>query len=191
MAAPRSSPTSRAPELSALVAHDLNGDGKPDLAVASDTGGNVTVLSTWATAASPPRSTIAGLNPRAVVAADMNGDGQPDLVTANYDADSVSVLLNLGNGSFAAHRIIPQARSPCDRGRRPERRRQLDLAIGTTYPPNSLYRSVSVLLSRGDGSFKAKRHYPRMRRCRGRDWRPERRREAGSGCLSLTRRAPE
>lgn len=79
---------------------DLNGDGKPDLAVADAFDDTISVLintgaSGTATAAFAPHQTITtGRLPLAIVAGDINGDGRPDLVVANAIANSVSVMLN-------------------------------------------------------------------------------------------------
>ncbi len=83
---------------------DLNGDGKPDLAVANNYSRQ------RERAAEPGQRHLAakvdyaaGTNPYSVAAADLNGDGQPDLAIANFiSGDNVSVLLNQGNGTFAA-----------------------------------------------------------------------------------------
>jgi hypothetical protein len=78
---------------------DLNGDGKPDLAVANDSG-RVSVLSntTAPGAASPSFAAFqdfaAASNPFCVVVHDLNGDGKADLAVANRVSNNVSVLLN-------------------------------------------------------------------------------------------------
>src|SRR5205823_6891995 len=85
---------------STVAIGDLNGDGKPDLAVTDFTDGSVSVLlntavpgATTAAFAAKQDFTTAN-NTRSVAIADFNGDGKPDLVTANEGSDSVSVLLN-------------------------------------------------------------------------------------------------
>ena len=85
----------------AVVGVDLNGDGKPDLAVASSMSNTVSVLlhtavgpgndgKAFALALSP----MTGIGPDAIATADLNGDGRPDLVTTNGGDHSVSILLN-------------------------------------------------------------------------------------------------
>jgi VCBS repeat protein len=92
---------------SSVAASDLNGDGKPDLAVVNGSEDTVSVLisngnGTFAAKVDYPT----GLNPYAVAAADLNGDGKPDLAVANAGANAggntLGVLLNTGNGTFMA-----------------------------------------------------------------------------------------
>jgi hypothetical protein len=78
---------------SSVAVGDFNGDGKPDLAVATEAA---SVLigngdGTFQAAA----SFAAGSSPIAVATGDFNSDGQPDLAVANYNTDgTVSVLKN-------------------------------------------------------------------------------------------------
>ena len=79
---------------------DLNGDGKPDLAIANSYSNSVSVLlNTTAPGAPTPsyasQATFATESrPLSVSIGDFNGDGKPDLAIANYNSNSVSVLLN-------------------------------------------------------------------------------------------------
>jgi hypothetical protein len=85
----------------AVALGDINGDGTPDLAVASYDSASVSVLlnTTTAGATVPSFSTkvdfITGTSPSCVVVADVNADGKPDLAIGNYGSGTVSVLLNM------------------------------------------------------------------------------------------------
>ena len=100
---------------SSVAAADLNGDGKPDLAVTNQcinnadcTSGSVSVLlGNGGGAYQAAVSYVSGgVFPFAVVAGDFNGDGKLDLAAANECTDdicangSVGVLLGNGDGTY-------------------------------------------------------------------------------------------
>jgi hypothetical protein len=116
-------------EPAVVVAGDFNEDGKPDLAVAHSSAGNlasgVSILTgngdgtfkaprSGGSLSDPlvPDYAIAD-TPAALAAADFNGDGHPDLVIATYSSGAfrfgatfggtMSVLLGKGDGTFQAH----------------------------------------------------------------------------------------
>ena len=93
---------------------DLNGDGVPDLAVASahHSHGRVSVLLGLGdgTLAAPLVNDFGYKEPWCVASGDLNGDNIPDLATANRWGGSVSVLLGIGDGTFAGAVHYPVVR---------------------------------------------------------------------------------
>ena len=87
----------------AVAVGDLNGDGRPDLAVANATTADVSVLlGTGAGSFAPPINYPAHTDPEAIAIGDLNGDGRPDVVTANQGSNDVSVLRGTGAGVLSA-----------------------------------------------------------------------------------------
>ncbi len=101
---------------SAVAIGDLDGDGKPDLAVVNYSENTVSVFRNTVTSGISSSSFAAkvnfttGLNPNAVAIGDLDGDGKLDLAVANHNAASsasVSVFRNtatsgsITTGSFA------------------------------------------------------------------------------------------
>jgi len=93
---------------------DLDGDGKPDLAVANFGSARVSVFRNTSSSGSITTSSFAtkvnfttGTSPRSVVIGDLDGDGKADLAVANAGSASVSVFHNtsssgsIASGSFA------------------------------------------------------------------------------------------
>ena len=82
-----------------IAVGDLNGDGKPELAVVKSISNTVAVLlNTTAPGAAASfaakQDFDTGANPLSITIGDLNGDGKLDLASANFDSDTVSVLLN-------------------------------------------------------------------------------------------------
>jgi hypothetical protein len=91
----------------AVAVGDLNGDGKPDLVVASEApsaSGSVSVL-----LQDPARpgvflsaTSYAGLiQPLSVAIGDLNGDGHPDIAVADGDSATVMLQSATSPGTFA------------------------------------------------------------------------------------------
>jgi elongation factor P hydroxylase len=141
---------------SAIAVDDLNGDGKPDLAVANREGDTVSVLVNQGNGTFAPKvDYAAGLYPTSIAAADLTGDGKPDLAVANDVSDTVSVLVNQGNGTFA-----PMVAYPAGDGAPSVAAADLtgdgkpDLAVS-----NYLGGTVNVLVNQGNGTFAPKLDY--------------------------------
>ncbi len=78
----------------AVIATDLNNDGKPDLLVADSVNSpNATVLLNATISLAPAVTFTAGGTSFGATAADVNGDGTVDLILANNVVSAVSVLL--------------------------------------------------------------------------------------------------
>ncbi len=87
---------------------DIDGDGKPDIAVTNYTNSFVSVFrntSILGTISFAPKIDFApGTNPTGISMGDLDGDGKADLAVANQTSNNISVLLNNstpGNISFA------------------------------------------------------------------------------------------
>ena len=79
---------------------DLNGDDKPDLAVANSYPNTVSVLLGNGDGSFTVKTDYGtGIYPSSVAIGDLNGDGKPDLAAANRHSNTVSVLLGSGDGS--------------------------------------------------------------------------------------------
>lgn len=88
----------------AIVATDLNGDGKIDIAVANMGTDNVSIFLNNGSGGFPARVDVAvGLAPTAIALGDFRGDGtRDDLAVMNSTGNSVTILLNDGTGTFTA-----------------------------------------------------------------------------------------
>jgi len=143
-----------------VVTLDVNGDGKPDLAVAGGYG----VLSYFSlttlinrgdgTFANPVTFPVLPF-PYSAVTGDFNGDGKVDIATTSLtQTGGVSVLLGKGDGTFQPHLDSPTGQSPTaivagdfnGDGK-------LDLVVTDSSSTSQL---LSTLIGNGDGTFQNK-----------------------------------
>ncbi len=140
------------------AAGDFNGDGIPDIIVASQSDNDVTVLlghanGTFTAAPGSPYAT--GLDTVAVASGDFNNDGKLDIVAVNHDSQTVSILLGNGNGTFQSavnvtglYNISAIAVADFNRDGK------LDVVV-TTQGGNGVY----VLFGNGDGTLTYSNYY--------------------------------
>lgn len=153
------SPFPAGPHPHLLAAGDVNGDGRPDVAVtAHDSIGVRVYLGDGSGRFAPaPGSPFAAHQGRphnhGLSLADVNRDGRLDLLTSNQDARSVSVLLGDGRGAFR-----PAAGSPFAVGGGPYPHALGDLNGDGNLDivaPNVQEDALGVLLGDGTGGFRA------------------------------------
>jgi len=140
-----------------VAAADLNGDGKSDLVGVNVGSDDVSVLlskgdGTFQAAVNYE----VGSSPMSLALGDFNSDGKPDIAVANYNSDNVSVLLGNGDGSFqtavsyaaglySSHVAVGDFNG--------DGKPDLAVANEGTFQNNYTDGGVSVLLSKGDGTF--------------------------------------
>ncbi len=101
-----------------IAVGDLDGNGKPDIAVANFSSGSVTVYRNTSTvgAASFVTQTLTGFTgPRELAIADVDGDGKPDLLVADEGASVIAARHNTsvsGTISFSPAITYPTGASP-------------------------------------------------------------------------------
>ncbi len=144
---------------------DLDGDGKPDLAIANTADATISVLRNTSTIGSISFAARVnfptGTGPYSVAIGDLDGDGKPDLAVANFSSNTVSIFRNnstLGSISFSAKVDFTTGTNPrsisigdLDGDGKP------DLAVANITSNNvSVFRNTSTRGSIDAGSFAAK-----------------------------------
>ena len=137
-----------------IAVGDFNLDGKPDLAVANQLDGNVSILlgngvGGFVGAVGSPVGV--GRAPVSIVVGDFNLDSKPDLAVVNNSDKTISILLGNGAGGFAG-----AAGSPIGVGNNPysvavgdfNKDGKPDLAV-----TNASDDTVTILLGNGAGGF--------------------------------------
>jgi hypothetical protein len=136
--------------------HDLNGDRKPDLAIANEGSKNVSVffnngMGGFGTAT----NYTVGSNPYSLKVGDLNGDGTPDLSVVNHGTNNVSVLFNNGSGKFSSPTNYTTGTSPQDIIMKDlNGDGKPDMAVS-----NEVSNNVSVFFNNGSGNFGAESNY--------------------------------
>jgi FG-GAP-like repeat/FG-GAP repeat len=138
---------------------DLNGDHKLDVATADADRKAVSVLLNHGNGTLELKDDYGtGAGPVALATGDLDGDGRPDVVTANTSG-SVSVLLNRGKVIFAAKADYAAGGSPNSVALADfDGDGFLDAAVASPRAPRG--RHVTLLLGRGDGTFRLRRYFP-------------------------------
>jgi hypothetical protein len=139
----------------AILAWDVDGDGKQDLAV-PDLSQHVSVLlGNGDGTLAGPATCAAGGGPVSIAAADLDLDQRTDLMVANQVDGTFSVFLGNGDGTFQPRADHPAGATPTAiLATRLNHDGKIDLAIADGNP-----NTLSILLGKGDGTFRPRRAF--------------------------------
>ncbi|PYJ03502.1 MAG: hypothetical protein DME25_12075, partial [Verrucomicrobia bacterium] len=146
---------------SAVAVGDFNGDGKVDLVV-TDLGSTVVwvLLGNGNGTFQAPVSFDAADTAQSVTVGDFDRNGKLDLAVANRGLGAVSVLAGNGDGSFAAPTTYLTGTDPLFVGLGDfDRNGPPDLAVADAALFDDVASDVAILLSRGNGTFRAAVNY--------------------------------
>lgn len=138
---------------SAVLAGDLNGDGYPDLVVALEQRGEVSVLvndGASPSGFSPPVTYVVGRSPVLLLSGDIDADGRIDVLAVNSGSATVSLLRNVGAGRLErlADVQVPGAQPRAARLADVDRDGDLDLIVSSLQT-----HDAHVFLGEGTGIF--------------------------------------
>ncbi len=134
---------------------DFNSDKKLDIAVTNEGNNTVGVLLNNGDGTFGKMKTFAtGEEPISVAAADFNHDGNIDLAVTGYYNSIVSILLGKGDGTFEKHVDYTTGTAPAVVAVG-DFNRDGNLDLVTANYNNGQTGSASILLGKGDGTFKS------------------------------------
>ena len=138
------------PETFTVAVADFNGDGKSDIASASQQTNKISIMLGDGTGNFGAITNFnTGNGPSSLAVGDFNADGKADLVTTNNISNDVSILLGKGDGSFNAATSFGTGSTPFSVAVADlNQDGKSDLATAN-YGSNN----ISILLGKGDGSF--------------------------------------
>ena len=137
----------------AVVAADVNADGKPDLIVANSTSNNVSILLGNGSGGFTLSSMVAtgGTDPVALAVGDVNGDGKPDIVVADKCSNNVSIMMVNCSGRYTNSSTVSVVTATNAIALVDVNGDGILDLVTTNYGSNN----VSVLLGNGNGTFTA------------------------------------